>query len=186
MDNGRIWLPAGGGSGCRVEAPGGSGRFLSPEAQEAEVVIISASIKRVTLKMGDANGPGIREIRKLRERQGRPAARSRWGIFNFGDIGIIPHFLQRVKLTCFFIENMNDDINVIQNDPFLAFKALFAPYVLAGLFLDLLGDIVGEGADLGVGTTLAYDEKVGQRGQLAYIQNAQLFSFLFLQGFIDE
>src|SRR3954471_16388246 len=57
--------------------------------------------------------------------------------------GVSPQFLQRVKLTCGGIENMNDEIAIVLDDPsagFVPFNADSAITKLRELGIDIFGD----------------------------------------------
>ena len=99
------------------------------------------------------------------------------------DFGVRPQTFEIVKLARAFIEDVQNDITIIENDP-KAICAAFGFGAMAGGTQAVL-DTFGDALNVGVGCAGADDEKVGHDGLPAYVQHHDVARFHFLSGATD-
>lgn len=86
-------------------------------------------------------------------------------LFQFFNGSIPPEFFQRIEFSGRFVENMHDDIDIIEQNPFAA------PYALTMPGLDTLGeqtliDRIRNGLNVNVNIPADYHKIVANRGEV--------------------
>jgi hypothetical protein len=119
----------------------------------------------------EANDAAIR-LKRFRER----------GIFrNRHHFGVPPQPLEFIKRPRFGRENVDQIIPVIRQYPFGVGEAFYADGIFATSF-QLLADFFHDGLDLLGIASAADDEKIGERGDFAQVQNANIEGLLRFGG----
>ena len=98
--------------------------------------------------------------------------------------GVAPKVFEVVVLPCFSCEDVDDDVAVVDDNPFRCAVAV----VVVGFDTDFveeeIADIVGNGGNLHGGVTFADYERVGRCGfDIRHVEQGYFFSFTVLYGF---
>lgn len=115
------------------------------------------------------SGSGIRELRELREGLDRDPG------------SISPQALEPVELAAFGGEDVNDEVDVVHQDPLAEGATLDVRGPPAGPPNDLALDVLGDGQRLPIGGAVADDEPVGDIAAATQVENQQALG-LFVEG----
>ncbi len=89
---------------------------------------------------------------------------------------VAPEFFQIVERTSFFVENMNNNIDKIQEHPGRFAVSFVVPDFFSGPFRSV-AYFFGDGPDLGVRICRADDEEIRHRCQLSQIEDNDIVRF---------
>ncbi len=95
--------------------------------------------------------------------------------------GIAPEPFEVVERSGFGLEDVDDHIAVIEEDPFGFGDAFLAGWAALEAFFELFGDLVGEALDLSVGAAGCDDEHSGDLEKVSDVQQREVGCFLVVQ-----
>ena len=98
---------------------------------------------------------------------------------------VAPEIFQTVSLTEFGMEDMDENIIVVHDDPTAGRKAVAVQRADAGV-AETVGDLVGDGLEMRLGCAVADQEEIGDVGNATNIENNGLLGLLLEGDFAAE
>src|SRR5258708_2841824 len=92
--------------------------------------------------------------------------------------GVVPEILETVHGALLGMEDVDDHVAVIRDDPLAEREAVNAERAELVLLLDAVLDFVCDGLELRLGGTAADDEEIRERGKFAQIQHDDVLRLL--------